>query len=60
MPRPTTKSDLYIAANTQFEKMRISIDTVSHGDEPLFTKGHYPWTGGTTLGSYAVSVAPGA
>lgn len=27
-------------------------------DESLFGKGYYPWTGGTTLGSYAVSVSP--
>lgn len=28
-------------------------------NESLFSKGYYEWTGGTTLGSYAVSVAPG-
>lgn len=27
-------------------------------DESLFAKGHYSWTGRTTLGSYAVSVSP--
>lgn len=27
-------------------------------DESLFSKGHYKWTGGSTLGSYAVSVLP--
>lgn len=44
-------------ARTLFEQSHADVIALLErfSDEELFTKGAYPWTGGTTLGSYFIS-----
>jgi hypothetical protein len=44
-------------ARAMFEKSHADVIELIEGftDEELFTKKHFPWTGTTSLGSYAVS-----
>lgn len=50
----TTLEQAIALVSESRERVRVLIE--ARGDEELFTKKHYPWTGTTSLGAYCVSV----